>query len=289
MSEENKVNNDSSWDFDSEKNKKSKPAQAYTKADYDIFIKLKPQEKPFRIRLASNPINFRSHWGAFKSISKGPIRSPAYSIDEKELDIAWAEGDWFPQRRHSALVFDRDDGSKLKILEAADSVFSHFGNWFKATKMNPSSDGATDWFIWVKSNGQTTEYSATPDVKPSPFTEEEKKIMDSPPFDINKVVKLKTPEQIMEMWMQLPDDKKYNPKSKFKAGKTFNKSEFEKRYGKAEEKPVGVPQISEQEAAASISQKEVNKPTEASIPKDPVPPVKDPIAEDKDENDDLPF
>ncbi len=30
------------------------------------------------------------------------------------------------------------------------------------------------------------------------------------------------------MWLQLDDDNKYNPKSKYRAGVTFNKSDFEK-------------------------------------------------------------
>lgn len=234
MSEDNK-NSNAGWDFDEEKKAfQKKPAQ-YAKADYDIFIRLKPQEKPFKIRIASNPKNFRSHWAAFKSISKAPIRSPAYSVDERSLDIAWAEGDWLPQRRHACTVFDRDDGDKLKILEAGDSVFSHFGNWFKATGINPSSNEGTDWFIWVKDNGGTTEYSATPDIKTTPFTDDEKKIIANPPFDLNKVIKIKTPEEIKQMWLDLDDDKKYNPRSKYKVGATFNKSDFDKKYGKTEE------------------------------------------------------
>ena len=247
MSEENKNSGDTTWDFDNEKKSPQKQTQQYTKADYDIFVKLKPQEKPFRVRIASNSKNFRSHWGAFKSISKAPVRSPAYAMDEKNLDIAWAEGDWFPQRRHACLVFDRDDGNKLKIMEAGDSVFVHFGNWLKENKINPSSNEATDWSIWVKSNGGTTEYSATPSMKPSPFTEEEKKILANPPFDINKVIKIKTSEEIKKMWLQLDDDKKYNPKSKFKAGNTFDKSDFEKRHGSVEDKPATLDPIISQE------------------------------------------
>ena len=212
--------------------------QQDTRADYDIFIRSKPQEKPFRIRIAGNPKNFRSHWAAFKSISKAPIRSPAYSIDDKSLDVAWAEGDWFPQRRHACTVFDRDDGNRLKILESEDSLFAYFSNWYKTTGINPVSSEGTDWFIWVKNNGETTEYSATPDVKSTPFTEDEKKILANPPFDINQVINIKTPEEIKTMWLRLDDSLKYNPKSKLMAGNTFNKDEFEKRYGKTENKPV---------------------------------------------------
>jgi len=238
MSEENK---NTGWDFDEKKSPPKQQTAQYTKTDYDIFMRLKPREKPFRVRIVSNPKNFRSHWGAFKSISKAPIRSPAYSTDEKSLDIAWAEGDWFPQRRHACKVFDRDDGSRLKILEAGDSVFSHFGNWFKENKINPSSNEATDWSIWVKNNGGTTEYSATPSMKATPFTEDEKKILANPPFDINKVIKIKTSEEIKKMWLQLDDDNKYNPKSKYKAGATFNNEEFENRYGSVADKPTDKP------------------------------------------------
>jgi len=282
MSEENK--NNTGWDLDGEKKNSTKQTAQYTRADYDIFIRLKPQEKPFKIRIASNPKNFRSHWGAFKSISKAPIRSPAYSMDEKNLDIAWAEGDWFPQRRHACTVFDRDDGGKLKILEAGDSVFSHFGNWLKATGVNPSSAEGTDWFIWVKNNGSTTEYSATPDIKSTPFTEDEKKTLASPPFDINKVIKIKTAEEIKKMWLQLDDDKKYNPKSKFRAGATFNKSEFEKRYGSIEDKPLLNPIISQEEKDRQL--KEVTaRQEQKSIAKD----EPDHTHTETDDQDNLPF
>jgi hypothetical protein len=282
MSEENKVNDGASWNFDKEKNKTQKQTAQYTKVEYNIFVKLKAQENPFRVRIASNPKNFRSHWGAFKSISKAPVRSPAYSIDEKVLDIAWSEGDWLPQRRHSCKVFDRDDGNKLKVLEAGDSVFSHFGNWYKATGVNPSSSEGTDWFIWVKNNGGTTEYSATPDIKSSPFTEDEKKILANPPFDLDKVIKIKTPEEIKKMWLQLDDSQKYNPKSKYKAGTTFNKDDFEKRYGKIEEKTT---------PENNSLKKEDNSLPEQPAKKDPV--VKnepDHInTETDDDQDNLPF
>jgi len=208
--------------------------QKYTRADGDILVKLKPQEQPFRVRIASNPKHFRIHWMAFRSISKAPIISPAYSIDDKGLDIAWAEGDWFPQRRHSCLVFDRDDGNKLKIFEAGDNIFVHFGSWYKETGVNPSSPEGTDWFVWVNNNGETTEYSATSDVKPSPFTNEEILTIANPPFDIDKITKPKSPEEIKMMWLKLDDSRKYDPKSKYRVGTTFNKSEFEKRYGKTE-------------------------------------------------------
>ena len=205
-------------------------------------------------------------------------------MDEKNLDIAWAEGDWFPQRRHACTVFDRDDGGKLKILEAGDSVFSHFGNWLKATGVNPSSAEGTDWFIWVKNNGSTTEYSATPDIKSTPFTEDEKKTLASPPFDINKVIKIKTAEEIKKMWLQLDDDKKYNPKSKFRAGATFNKSEFEKRYGSIEDKPLLNPIISQEEKDRQL--KEVTaRQEQKSIAKD----EPDHTHTETDDQDNLPF
>lgn len=286
MSTENKNSGDAAWDFDGEKKSPPKQTPQYARADYDIFVRLKPQEKPFKVRIASNSKNFRSHWGAFKSISKAPVRSPAYSMDEKSLDIAWAEGDWFPQRRHACEVFDRDDGNKLKILEAPDSVFSHFGNWFKATGINPSSSEGTDWFIWVKSNaaGQS-EYSATPDIKSSPFTEDEKKILASPPFDINKVIKIKTSEEIKKMWLQLDDDKKYNPKSKYRAGVTFNKPEFEKRYGSTEEKPLLNPIISQEEKDRQL--KEVTaRQEQKSKAKDEIDHTH---TETDDDQDNLPF
>ena len=131
-------------------------------------------------------------------------------------------------------------------------------------------------------------------MKPSPFTEDEKKILASPPFDINKVIKIKTPEEIKKMWLQLDDSKKYNPKSKFRAGATFDKTDFEKRYGKMEEKPVSTPQISEQDGKAAVEQdkkQEDKKPIESQPPKDAVPKdkTKDIRTEENNDQDDLPF
>ena len=290
----------SGWDFGDDKkpagNSQKKSFNGQQK-DYDIFLKLKPRTEPFRVRLASNPKNSRYHWTAFKSISKAPIRSPAYSVDEKELDIAWAEGDFLPQRRHACLVFDRDDNNYLKILDGPDSLFSIFGNWFKAKKINPSSKDGTDWLLIVKEEGGKTVYSALPDDK-TPFTPEEEAILANPPIVLDRIIKIKTPDEIKAMWMQLPDDKKYNPKSKYRAGKVFDRAEVEKRFGAlpnvtastaATSTASSSSAASTASAASSASTASVSTPRVEKKEAPPPQPPEDPQAPKDTTDDELPF
>jgi len=232
-------------------------AKKYVKIEYDIFLRCKPRnDKPYKIRIASNPRNFRSHWNTFTPIGiHAPVKIPAYSYDEKPLDMAWNEGDYMPQKRHACLVFDRDDNNRLKVLESGDSLFVAFGNWYKSMKVSPAGPQGTDWFVWVKKDGNHITYSAIADQKPSPFTEAEQALLDNCPIDLSKVIKIRTPEEIKELWMKLPDDKKYNPKSKYKSGQKFDAKEFEKKYGStSNNNSSDTPQSSTQpSASASIN------------------------------------
>ena len=82
--------------------------------------------------------------------------------------------------RNAMFVFDRNDGNKVKILEAGFQVFEQFASWSSATKIDPGSGQAVDWTISVTGDGvggsNPRKYVSTP-LMPVPFTEQEKSVV----------------------------------------------------------------------------------------------------------------
>lgn len=181
------------------------------------WMKLKEREEPFRVRLVSSPEVFRKHWAAFKplNLKKQPI-SPALDVNDKDEDIAWAQGGWVPGKRYASLVIDRETGT-IRILEAGAQVFKEFGNFKKVQKINPCGPNGPDWLISVGRDSQgKREYSCVIDVKHgmSPFTPEELKMIDGCKIDLKKLYKRATSEEVRALWHQLPEDKRVNPNRK---------------------------------------------------------------------------
>ena len=196
--------------------------------------KLPVRDKPYRVRLLCEPVCRRKHWDAFRPLKQYPL-SPAEKVEQKDLDVAWSQGYWVPRRRMWAAVFDRDNNSMIRVLEAGPQVFDPIGSYFNMTKktssdgkgINPAGNRGPDWLIEVKVDKDgKTQYVVLPDpAGPSPFTEEEKKRMKETKVNrdwlLTKICVKATPEQIKELYAQLPDDKKKAPKRAKKGEEPF--------------------------------------------------------------------
>jgi len=106
-----------------------------------------------------------------------------------------------PSLRFAAHIIDRNDG-KVKVLEAAQSVFRPIGSSFEATGKNPGSgkDGS-DWQVTVNGKLLNTTYDVVR-LGDTPFSEEErdaiKLALDGDKKKLQKLYKVDTPEEIEE-------------------------------------------------------------------------------------------
>jgi hypothetical protein len=77
-----------------------------------------------------------------------------------------------PKIRFCTWVMDRQNGSKLKIMDFPSTVFSSFKEWRKATSIEPGGPQGPDWSITVEDQKGFTKYMCTALVQ-KPFTPEE--------------------------------------------------------------------------------------------------------------------
>ncbi len=107
-----------------------------------------------------------------------------------------------PSLRYAAYVIDRNDGNKVKILEAPQSVFRPIGSSFEATGKNPGSgkDGS-DWQIKVTGTGLNTTYDVA-FAGNTPLNQEErasiKEALDGDMKKLQKLYKVDTADEIEE-------------------------------------------------------------------------------------------
>ena len=193
-----------------------------------LFMKLDPRPQPYHFRLACTPITFRKHKWAFRQLRQWPI-SPASDRSEKDLDIAWTEGNFMPVSRYAALVFDRDNENRLRILEEGQEVFGPIYNQGKVSNINPASPTkGWDWVAIVSEektfqNGKerkSRKYSVSPDLSkngPTPLTTEELTALENPKFQreelSSRYFAKSTPEEIKDLWEQLPMSARKNEMS----------------------------------------------------------------------------
>ena len=214
------------WDIaanDIEAENKEKPNSS------SLFLKLE-KDNTYTVRLIAPPECYRLHWQAFKSIQRAPVCSPAFRSAEKDKDVAWSKGGWEPSKRFSAPVINRDLG-RIQILDAGGDVFNPIFALYTSTKkkaaegkgklIDPAGEPAPDWVIEVKSkpvktkNGEKERLVTTcqPDVTSGMnyFSDEEKALIEKFDYDWRKNYAKKSPDEIEEMWLSLPEDKRYHP------------------------------------------------------------------------------
>ena len=221
-----------------------------------LFMRLTPNPEPYRIRLGCTPIRFRRHSWAFRALKQWPI-SPATDPSEKDLDIAWNEGKFMPKTKYAAVVFDRNNNNRLRVLEESPDVFGPIGNHAHLTKMNAASPTkGSDWIVRVTeevvSGKKTRKYEVAVDTTkgPTPFTDDEIKALSNPKLSREELesryFKKSTPEEIKDLYEQLPEGSRVN----------------EPRKDDSQEKPAQQRQASTQQAA-----KPVQKPVAPAAPK----------------------
>lgn len=288
------------WDFTEEKPKNNPPPQnAPKKYEYDLFIHVKPNKdaptkRKIRIRLASMPIHYGMHWQTFKPLldeakkkdpsnailarkQNNPVKTPYYSWNEQEFDAAWKEGGWKPMARHASFAFDREDPHHLKILDGSGDIFNPIGEWARENNVDPAGPDGTDWVITVDVNmaGKMEIISVLPGVS-TPYTEEEKKLMENNKLNINKILKISDWKTIRKMWLDLPDDKKMNPKNPSYANKKLDDDErkaMEERFAEVDRNMEEIIRKEEAEKKATTSSTQASsasiKPPDAKVDETP--------------------
>ena len=188
------------------------------KGKKDLYLRLEKRPTPDVVRIVSEIYGFRQHWTAFRSISNKPIVSPAFTFDEKHKDIAWDKGGWEPGKKYSAVVINRETG-QLQILTAGAQVFNPIFQFIKNTKaagrgVDPAGENGPDWIISVESDVKNkTKYECSIDsTGPKNFTADELERIAKWPADWKeKYIKVATEQEIVDLWNQLPEDKKMAP------------------------------------------------------------------------------
>ncbi len=191
-----------------------------------LFLRME-KGKSYTVRLIKQPECFRLHWQAFKSISRGPVSSPAFKEADKDKDIAWSKGGWKPQKRYGVPVINREL-NKIQLLEGGSDIFNPIFALYAQTKkkaaegkgkiINPAGEPAPDWVITVgtekmKNGKDRATFTCQPDITGgmNSFTDEDKELISKFTYDWRKHYSKKTSEEIEELWESLPDDKKYHP------------------------------------------------------------------------------
>jgi hypothetical protein len=182
--------------------------------DIPLRIKMEIREEPYRVRLVSKHLRFRKYYHPFAVLGKYPI-SPAYYEKEKDLDIAWSQGNWYPPKKGVVVVIDREHPGMLRLIEAGEQVFGAFEKYASMTKKSPCGPSAPDWLISVSEEKGQTKYTTMADPEgPKPFTDDEKALilrskLTQEFLEERFHYKRETPESIKELWLQLPEDKRY--------------------------------------------------------------------------------
>lgn len=187
-----------------------------------LFMRLEPRKEPYHFRLACTPVKFRKHRWAFRSLKQYPI-SPATDPSEKDLDVAWREGKFVPPVRYAALVFDRDNNNRLRILEEGPDVFGPIGNDAHATNTNHAGNNGWDWIAIVTEEvvdgTKKRKYQVVVDRNKgvTKFTEDEVKALDNPKFQRSELetryFAKSTPQELEDLWEQLPASSRKNEPS----------------------------------------------------------------------------
>ena len=160
------------------------------------FLRLK-SGNTYKIRPLHKPVHFYKY---FHRGEDGKLRT-ALTGDPTDCPVAAEHpGLRKPANRYAIFVIDRNDGNKIKVMEAPVSVFKHFRDRFEATGQKPggNKDGG-DWQIKITGSGLKTEYSATY-LKDTPLTQEELEafsaVMDGDRERLGKIYRIDSPEEI---------------------------------------------------------------------------------------------
>jgi len=161
------------------------------------FLKLEAGKK-YRVRPVGKPIKYLQHWEPVRCRSpymndKGEIIDPLMLLNKE------------PKKRYAYWIMDRDDESRLKIMDFSSSILDAFKEWKEMWNEEPGGHKGGDWQIKVipgaGGDRRKNKYIAT-FIEKSPFTDEEKQRI-SEAGDLAKKLmdarKPNTPDEIRAM------------------------------------------------------------------------------------------
>lgn len=163
-------------------------------------LKINDPKLKYRFRLVGKPYLFYRHYDFIIATSPG-----------FENDAAWQAGHK-PRERYAILCLDRNDGNKLKCLEAGPAVFKYFREYFELTQKDPGGQlTGPDWCVVVTiptdkspktgtgfQNKRRTDYAVVRD-ETTPLTPEELKYIKDNWVELKDIKTPSDPELIKEM------------------------------------------------------------------------------------------
>ena len=181
------------WD-DIEPSKKGKSSGS---AGSGKFMKLGPNTER-TVRPLKKPVKF------FKIGDTVDKQYRSAVIEEGDIDTIKAKyPSARPQQRRACLVFDRDEGNVLRILEGPVSMFDNFKHFKNISKNEPGGPQGGDFLIKTNCPSGKKDRDTTYEVEfvtPVPFTEEEKAQYGEKKedYDLQEVYKALTIEEVEE-------------------------------------------------------------------------------------------
>jgi hypothetical protein len=165
-----------------------------------MFLRLKAGNK-YRLRLVGRPVRYLQHWEPVRA------RSPGKKPDGTPICPLIARGHE-PKVRYAIWVMDRDDSSRLKIIDFPGMLLERFRDWKNAFNgEEPGGKTGPDFQVEVNVPGgdvRRTRYKATA-LDRAPWTAEEtetfKKGIDGMPLK-DKLLQLRrehTPDEILKL------------------------------------------------------------------------------------------
>ena len=153
---------------------------------------IKLTEGKHRLRLVGNIYVFYQHFEPFPVIVPNNQNDPIHQSTGN-----------YPKKKYAVNAFYRDQDNKLMILRGGPTIFESVMDWAEDHGANPcGEEDGPDWTLRVKvpgGNKRQTKYSMS-DLKKTPLTEEEKEFIESEGlFDLSKMFKPKTHEEIQQM------------------------------------------------------------------------------------------
>ena len=156
-----------------------------------IFLKL--TDGKHKVRLIGKAYEYRKHWEPI------PVSCPGKSGG---CPICLADAKNEARVRYAINILDRDDGNKLKILDAGPQIFTSFRDYFDSTQIDPGGKEGPDMIIKVEvpsGDPRRKKYSVIP-LNSQKLTEDEVKILKEKGLhDLDKIFGPKTSQEITEL------------------------------------------------------------------------------------------
>ena len=163
----------------------------------EIFLRLKAGNE-YDVRLVAKPIRFYRYYVNGKNGERGHS-AITNGGDECVIRNTYNLN---PSERYAINVIDRSSGN-LMVMEMPVTLYKDVSNWASARKKDPGKNEGVDFHIRVErqnpNDPRTTRYHLTP-LDPTPFTDDEKKIIGEKGCNLHNLMELfrATPQDEIE-------------------------------------------------------------------------------------------